>query len=73
MGNMYHNAYIHRMYLSISFLYTCLSSLIIDIHLCPKGNQSWIFIDRTNAEAEAPILWPPDVKSQIIRKEPDAG
>ena len=37
----------------------------------PKGNQSWIFIGRT--EAEAPILWPPDVKSWLIRKDPDAG
>ena len=73
MGNMYHNADIHRMYLSISFLFTCLSSLIIDIHFYPKGNQSWIFTDKTDAEAEAPILWPPDVKSQLIRKDPDAG
>ena len=39
----------------------------------PKGNQSWIFSGRTDAEAEAPILWPPDVKSQLIRKAPDAG
>ena len=39
----------------------------------PKGNQLWIFIGRTDAEAEAPILWPPDGKSQFIRKEPDAG
>ena len=39
----------------------------------PKGNQSWIFIGRTDAEAEAPILWPPDVKSQLIGKDPDAG
>ena len=39
----------------------------------PKGNQSWIFIGRTDAEAESPILWPPDVKSWIIRKDPDAG
>ena len=36
----------------------------------PKGNQSWIFIGRT--EAEAPILWPPDVKSWLIGKDPDA-
>ena len=36
-----------------------------------KGNQSWIFIERT--EAEAPKLWPSDVKSQLIRKDPDAG
>ena len=39
----------------------------------PKGNQSWIFIGRTDAEAEAPILWPPDEKSWLIGKEPDAG
>ena len=39
----------------------------------PKGNQSWIFIGRTDAEAEALILWPPDAKSQLIGKSPDAG
>ena len=39
----------------------------------PKGNQSWIFIGRTDAEAETPILWPPDVKSLLIWKDPDAG
>ena len=39
----------------------------------PKGNQSWIFIGRTDAEAEAPILWPPDSKSQLIATDPDAG
>ena len=39
----------------------------------PKGNQSWIFIGRTNAEAETPILWPSDVKSWLIWKDPDAG
>ena len=39
----------------------------------PKGNQPWIFIGRTNPEAEAPILWPPDAKSWIIGKDPDAG
>ena len=39
----------------------------------PKGNQSRIFIGRTDAEAEAPILWPPYSKSQLIRKDPDAG
>ena len=38
----------------------------------PKGNQSWIFIGRTDDEAEAPILWPPDVKNWIIRTDPDA-
>ena len=39
----------------------------------PKGNKSWIIIGRTEAEVEAPILWPHDVKSRLIRKEPDAG
>ena len=39
----------------------------------PKGNQPWIFIRRTNAEAEAPKLWLPDAKSQLIGKDPDAG
>ena len=39
----------------------------------PKGNQSWIFIGRTDAEAEAPILWPPDVKNWLTWKDPDAG
>ena len=39
----------------------------------PKGNQSWIFIGRTDAEAETPILWPPDAKNWLIRKESDAG
>jgi len=38
-----------------------------------KGNQSWTFIERTDAEAEAPILWPPDAKNWLIWKDPDAG
>ena len=37
----------------------------------PKGNQSWIFIGRTDAEAETPILWPPDVKNWLIGEDPD--
>ena len=39
----------------------------------PKGNQPWIFIGRTDAEAEAPILWPLDVNSRLIGRDPDAG
>ena len=39
----------------------------------PKGSQSWIFTGRTDAKAEAPILWPPDAKSWLIGKDPDAG
>ena len=38
-----------------------------------KGNQSWVFIGRTDAEAETPILWPPHVKSGLIGKDPNAG
>ena len=41
--------------------------------LNPKENQPWIFIGRTDSEAEAPILWPPDVKNWLIGKDPDAG
>ena len=39
----------------------------------PKGDQSWVFIGRTDAEAEAPIFWPPDVKNWLTGKDPDAG
>ena len=39
----------------------------------PKGDQSWVFIGRTDAEAETPILWPPDAKNWLTRKGPDAG
>ena len=39
----------------------------------PKGSQPWILIGRADAEAEAPVLWPPDAKNGLIRKDPDAG
>ena len=39
----------------------------------PKGNQSWVFIGRTDVEAETPIFWPPDAKSWLIWKDPDVG
>ena len=39
----------------------------------PKGHQSWVFIGRTDAEVETPILWPPDAKYRLIGKDPDAG
>ena len=38
-----------------------------------KGDQSWVFIGRTDAEAEAPIVWPPDAKNRLIGKDSDAG
>ena len=44
---------------------------IVPVH--PKGDQSWVFIGRTDVEAEVPILWPPDAKSWLIWKNPDAG
>ena len=39
----------------------------------PKGNWSWIFIERTDAEPETPVLWPPDLKNWLLGKDPDAG
>ena len=39
----------------------------------PKGDQSWVLMGRTDAEAETPILWPPDAKNRLIGKDPDAG
>ena len=39
----------------------------------PKGDQCWVFIERTDVEAETPILWPPDAKSWLIGKDSDAG
>ena len=44
---------------------------ILPVH--PKGDQSWVFIGRTDAETETPVLWPPDAKSWFIGKDPDAG
>ena len=38
-----------------------------------KGDQSWVFFERTNAKAETPILWPPDAENQLTEKDPDAG
>ena len=39
----------------------------------PKGDQSWVFIERTDVEAETPVLWPPNAKNRLIGKDPDAG
>ena len=47
------------------------SKVIPPVH--PKGDQSWVFIGRTNIEAETPILWPPDVEGWLIWKDPDTG
>ena len=44
-----------------------------DLPVHPKGDQSWVFIGRTDPKAETPILWPPHVKSWLIGKDPDAG
>ena len=48
-----------------------LKTLLMEFY--PKGNQSWIFVGRTDAETETPILWPPDAKNWLTRKDPDAG
>ena len=39
----------------------------------PKGDQSWVFIGRTDVEANTPVFWPPDAKNSLIEKDPDAG
>ena len=44
-----------------------------DLPVHPKGDQSWVFIGRIDAEAETPMLWPPDAKSWLIWKDPDDG
>ena len=54
-------------------IYCTIYVFIRDQRVSPKGNQPWIFTGRTDAEAEAQILWPPDVKSWFIGKDPDAG
>ena len=53
------------------FRYKEYSKEIQPVH--PKGNQSWMFIGRTDAKAETPILWPPDVKNWLIWKDANAG
>ena len=80
--------YVHQSVMQSNHLILCLSLLVllsifpsirvfsknlIVLYLTSyKGNQSWIFIGGTDAEAEAPILWPPDMKNWFIRKGPDA-
>ena len=51
----------------------CQGTWDLDVHFHPKENQPWIFMGRTDAEAEAPILWSPDMKSRLIGKDPDPG
>ena len=61
--------YVYLLFLSSKFILY----YIEEIHpVKPKGNQSWIFIERTDAEAETPILWPPNAKNRLIGKDPDA-
>ena len=62
----------------LDFLMFCVTflSYFVEKHVKPvhpKGDQSWMFIGRTDVEAETPILWPPDAKSWLIGKDPDAG
>ena len=46
---------------------------MVSLTVSSKGNQPWMSIGRTDAEAKAPVLWPPDVKSWLTGKDPDAG
>ena len=48
-------------------------SILVSNRIDPKGNQPWILIGRTDAEIEAPVLWPPDANNWLIGKDPDAG
>ena len=64
------SGFLHRKAARASFLDIC-NLNIQPAH--PKGNQSWIFIGRTDTEAETPILWPPDAKNRLIGKNPDDG
>ena len=57
----------------IRYLENCKDSCKETKPVKPKGSQPWIFIGRTDAEAEAPMLWPPDAKSQLTGKDPDSG
>ena len=73
-----HNVVNEQQYIILKhFKDICISvGKLFQIHLgyiYPKRYQSWIFTGRADAEAEAPILWPPDAKSRLIRKDPDAG
>ena len=67
---------LNKYYDNNRLIVVCLYSLLDSKEIKPvntKGNQPWILMGGTDAEAEAPILWPPNVKSQIIGKDPDAG
>ena len=55
----------------VFFYFFALIQMALLVH--PKGNQSWISIGRTDAEAETPVIWPPDAKNQLIGKDPDTG
>ena len=66
--------YIYILFYMISMLYIWYMLYVIYmLYVNPKGNQPWIFIGRTDAEAEAAILQPPDAKSWLVGKDPDAG
>ena len=63
-------------YLIVVLICTCITNNfdykeIQPVH--PKGDQSWVLIGRTDARAETPVLWPPQAKSRLIGKDPDAG
>ena len=59
--------------IDVETMETVTDFIFLGFKILTKGNQSWIFIGRTDAEAETPILWPPDAKNWLIGKDPDAG
>ena len=67
---------LNKYYNNNRLIVVCLYSLLDSKEIKPvntKGNQPWILMGGTDAKAEAPMLWPPNVKSQIIGKDPDSG
>ena len=78
--NIVNTAFPHYLCTSTSHSSWCAINLLptgvketLNIPVHPKGDQSWVFIGSTDVEAESPILWPPDVKSWLIWKDPDGG
>ena len=71
----YHLPSFKKLLNTVYFYYVYASPLDIKEikSVSPKGNQPWIFIGRTDAETKAPVLWPPDAKNWLIRKDSDAG
>ena len=71
--SVYYWKQVRRLSSSFNKHYTPFTEQFLGLLVHPKGNQSWMFIEKTNVEAEIPTLWPPDEKNWLIGKDPDAG